>query len=496
MSQFTGASLIGGRWIGASGSPLTSISPADGSVVWTGTGASAGDIEMAVAGARKAFDDWRRTPLDQRIAIVRRFAERVGERRTELTALISREVGKPLWDAATETAAVVGKAELSIRAYHDRTPTREQAAGPQIQRVSHHAHGVMAVLGPFNFPAHLPNGHIMPALIAGNTIVFKPSDKTPAVAEWMMRVWTEVGIPDGVVNLIHGGAEPAQTLVAQEDVDGVLFTGSVPAGRAIHRAMAGRPEKILALELGGNNPLVVWKVANAEAAARIIVRSAFISSGQRCTCARRLIVPSDQEGERYLAAILAFVDRIIVDFPDAEPQPFMGPLISSQAASQVLQTQSDWREAGAMPLRECRQLDLGDAFLSPGLIDVTPLRHRKDEETFGPLLQVIRVDSFDAALEEANNTRFGLAAGLLSDDELLFERFQSEVRAGVLNWNRQTTGASGAAPFGGVGQSGNHRPAGYYAADYCAWPMASLIGKGPVSDEDAVPGVIANSEPE
>src|SRR5690606_33367635 len=349
--------------------------------------------------------------------------------------------------------------------------------------------GVAAVLGPFNFPGHLPNGHIMPALIAGNTVIFKPSEQTPEVAEFTVRLWEEAGAPAGVVNLRQGARAPAEALVAHDAVDAVMFTGSVPAGRAIHRALAGKLEKIVALELGGNNPLVVWDAANLEAAARIIVKSAYISSGQRCTCSRRLIVKAGAEGDRVVEALARLADRIVVGMPDAQPQPFIGPVISAKAADGVLVAQAGWLGSGGVAVRDMRRLDLGPAFLSPGLIDVTAISSRKDEEVFGPLLQVIRAEDFDAAIEEANNTRFGLAAGLICDDPKLFERFEREVRAGVLNWNRQTTGASGAAPFGGVGQSGNHRPAGYYAADYSAWPMASLIAAGAVKDDEAIVGL-------
>jgi len=190
-----------------------------------------------------------------------------------------------------------------------------------------------------------------------------------------------------------------------------------------------------------------------------------------------------------IGALTALIDRIVVDKPDAQPQPFIGPLISAHAAQQVLATQSQWLSNGGVAIREAKQLPIGPAYVSPGLIDVTALPERRDEETFGPLLQIIRVADFDAALEEANNTKFGLAAGLVSDSADLFQRFEAEVRAGVLIWNRQTTGASGAAPFGGVGQSGNHRPAGYYAADYSAWPMASLIAPGVVKDDEAIVGL-------
>jgi len=384
---------------------------------------------------------------------------------------------------------MVGKAELSVKAYHERTPTKDQAAGVFTARISHHAHGVMAVLGPFNFPGHLPNGHIMPALIAGNTVIFKPSEQTPAVAEFTVRLWEEAGLPAGVVNLLQGARTPAEYLVAHDGVDGVLFTGSVPAGRAIHRALAGRIEKIVALELGGNNPLVVWDAGDLDAAARLIVKSAYITSGQRCTCSRRLILKAGADGDRVIAALARLIDRIVVGMPDGEPQPFIGPVISAHAAKAVLAAQAEWIAGGGAAIRESKALELGAAFVSPGLVDVTAVQLRKDEEVFGPLLQVIRVGSFAEAIEVANDTRFGLAAGLISDSAELFATFEAEVRAGVLNWNRQTTGASGSAPFGGVGQSGNHRPAGYYAADYAAWPMASLIAPGIVKDDEPIVGL-------
>ena len=491
LPSFTGECFIGGRWQMGGGQTFTSISPADGSESWKGNEASHDDVNAAVAAASAALPSWRRRPIAERIAIVRAFAKLVDARKADMAAVISRATGKPLWDAATEAAAMVGKAELSVRAYEERTPTKEAPAGAFTARISHHPHGVMAVLGPFNFPGHLPNGHIMPALIAGNTVIFKPSEQTPEVAEFTLRLWEEAGIPPGVINLLQGARAPAEQLVAHDNVHGILFTGGVPAGRAIHRALGGKLEKIVALELGGNNPLVVWDAADLHSAAKLIVKSAYITSGQRCTCARRLIVKAGEQGNAILDALTALIDRIIVDRPDTQPQPFIGPLISAHAASQVLATQSEWLRNGGIAIREAGQLVFGPAYLSPGLIDVTALPERRDEETFGPLLQVIRVTDFEAALDEANNTRFGLAAGLISDSPDLFQRFESEVRAGVLNWNRQTTGASGAAPFGGVGQSGNHRPAGYYAADYSAWPMASLIAPGAVKDDEAIVGLRA-----
>ena len=467
---------------------FTSTNPATGETVWEGEAATAALVASAVEAARAAFPDWADRPRQDRIDAVKRYQAVLKDRAPEMAEAISRETGKALWETTAEATIMQGKVDISIRAYDERTGERSTDTAFGRATLRHRPHGVAAVLGPFNFPGHLPNGHIMPALIAGNTVVFKPSEMTPGVAEFTVRLWAEAGLPPGVVNLVHGARAPAEALVKQEGVDGVLFTGGVATGQAIHRALAGRPDKILALELGGNNPLVAWQVRDADAAARIIIKSAYLTGGQRCTCARRLIAPAGEEGERILAALLPMVDRIRLDRPDADPQPFMGPLVSDRAAAAVLAAQDAMLDSGGKALRAARLSPLGHAYVTPGVIDMTD-GQPKDEEVFGPLLQVRRVATFDEALEEANATRFGLAAGLISDDADLFARFEAEVRAGVLNWNRQTTGASGAGPFGGVGQSGNHRAAGYFAADYCAWPMASLIAPGAVKDDEAIVGL-------
>jgi succinylglutamic semialdehyde dehydrogenase len=233
------------------------------------------------------------------------------------------------------------------------------------------------------------------------------------------------------------------------------------------------PNKILALELGGNNPLVVWDVKDIEAAATIVVQSAYLSAGQRCTAARRLIVEDGKEGP-LLKAIGALIDRIIIGAPFAEPQPFMGPMIDNGAADHL---QEQWLELmmkGGKPVRRLDRPMPGRPFLTPAIIDVTDVADRPDEELFGPVLQLIRVKDFAAAVAEANNTRFGLAAGLIGGTPELYDFFWANVRAGVINWNKPTTGAPSNAPFGGVGLSGNHRPSAFYAADYCAFPVTSV----------------------
>lgn len=465
---------LNGNWQEGEGASFTSLNPSTQEPLWQGRAASAAQVEAAYEAAAHAFADWSQRSFDERRAYLTAFRDQVDARKDELTRLISEEIGKAPWDAASEVAALLGKLAFSEKAYAERTPTREQVlANGSVAHLTHRPHGVMAVFGPYNFPAHLPNGHIMPAMLAGNVVLFKPSELSPAVGEWLMRRWEEVNLPAGVLQLLQGERETGVVLAAQK-LDGLLFTGSVNTGKKIHELFAGRPETIIALELGGNNPLIIDQISDIKSAVLETILSAYISSGQRCTCARRLIVVEQPNTPAYLEALAHTASQLIVDAPDATPAPFMGPVISNHAAEALLSAQTTLLKQGAKPLLSARRLHENRPFLTPALLDVTGLGTVTDEEYFGPLLQLIRVPDLDTAIHVANQTRFGLSAGVLSDDAARFAYCAARLRAGIINWNQQTTGASGGAPFGGVGQSGNHRPAGYYAADYCAYPVAGV----------------------
>ena len=450
---------------------LVSIEPATDAELWSGP---VGDAAVEVAAARAAWPEWAAHSVTYRMEMLRRFVNVVKARESEFAELIARETGKPFWEAKTEVASVMAKVDISINAYSERTPTNrlEAAMGNKVA-VRHKPHGVLAVLGPYNFPAHLPNGHIVPALIAGNAVVFKPSEKTPATGEYLVRCFHEAGVPEGVLRLLIGGPAEGKALAAQDGIDGLLFTGSVGAGMALHRQFADAPNRILALELGGNNPIAVWDAPDVTAAATIIVQSAFLSAGQRCTAARRLIVEDGKHGE-LVEEICALIDRIIVDHPMADPQPFMGPVIDLVTADILQDRFMGLMMKGGKPIRRLEKPHEERPYLTPALIDMTDARDRLDEELFGPVLQLIRVKDFDAAIDEANNTRFGLAASILTKHPALYDKFWANVRAGVINWNKPTNGAPSNAPFGGVGYSGNHRPSAFYAADYCAYPVTSV----------------------
>ncbi len=474
---------IGGQWRAGGGDQFSSHDPASGDKVWEGRAATPDDVSEAMAAARLAFPAWSRRTIEDRVAIVRAFGKAIEKRSDELARTISREMGKAAWDARGEVQAMIGKVEISIRAQAERAGAKEEKAAFGAMTLSHHAHGVLAVFGPFNFPGHLPNGHIVPALLAGNCVLFKPSEIAPGVGALMVEAWEEAGLPAGVLNLLQGARDTGAALLDSAGLNGVLFTGSAHTGALIHRKFAGRPDVMLALELGGNNPLIVWPPVDAKAAANLVIHSAFATSGQRCSCARRLVVPAGAEGDAIIAALAEATPKISVGPASQTPEPFLGPLVNADAADRAVKFEQGLVQLGAKPIVPVKR---DGAFVHPAIIDVTGLSP-PDEELFGPVLQVYRAQDFDHALDLANATRFGLAGGLISDDPALWARVKNEMRAGILNWNRPTTGASGAMPFGGPGLSGSLRPSAYYAADYVAYPVATQASEKAVAI--AAPGL-------
>jgi succinylglutamic semialdehyde dehydrogenase len=470
------ANYIDGRWVEAGGHMLASADPASGEQIWQGAVSTSADVDAAFRSAKKAFEAWSEISLEARSDCVLRFKEVALANKDKLGELIARETGKVLWDAMGEAGAVAGKVDISLKSYADRTGISSTKTAFGRADLQHRPHGVMAVLGPYNFPAHLPNGQIIPALIAGNTVVFKPSEQCPAVGEFLTEMYDQAGFPPGVINMVQGARETGGAVLDHDAVDGVLFTGAAGTGKFIHEKFGGRPEIILALELGGNNPLLLWDVADTQAAASIIVQSAFITSGQRCTCARRILLPEGKAGDAVQDAIVAMAESMKIgawnDFSHADgEEAFIGPVISAEIAGHVIERA---HKLGGNVIRQAEIMERGAAFIRPGIIDVTDTQV-PDAEIFGPVMQIIRVPSLEAGIVEANNTKFGLSAGLISDNPKNWELFKRKIRAGVVNFNRPTTGAAGFLPFGGPGASGNHSPGAYYAADFCAWPMASQI---------------------
>jgi succinylglutamic semialdehyde dehydrogenase len=338
---------------------LTSYNPWDNAPVTEVPVATEQSIADALAAARLALRDWS-ADYEARKQLILRVADLLKQHRSELATLISRETGKVLWESQAEVDAMVNKCALSIRAQEQRrTPITN---GPLA--TTYRPHGVALVLGPFNFPGHLPWGHICPALLAGNTILFKPSEKAPGVAEMLAFLLKQAELPQGVFQVLHGAGDVATHLL-DSDIDAVLFTGSYNVGTKILQRLATRPGVLTALEMGGNNPLIAWDVTNLQAAQVAILQSAFATAGQRCSCARRLIV---KHNDPLIEALLAAAQKLTLGKYDDQPAPFYSCLISARAADVLLAAQDRLLAAGYRSILSSTRSDRSPSLLSPGLL--------------------------------------------------------------------------------------------------------------------------------
>ncbi len=500
--------LVGGEWIALPGESLRSHNPArPGETIWLGS-PNALNVDRAVAAARAALGEWSRFPVERRVDALLAFKGICVERSKEIAALIRDEVGKAQWEAEQEAAALAGKIEITldksgVGGRRRVTDYEIDLGGTKRGVCRFRPHGVMAVIGPFNFPAHLPNGHIVPALLTGNTVVLKPSDKTPAVGQLLGELYNDalasVGAPAGVVNVVQGAAAPAVRLTTHDGVDGILFTGSWPVGRRILESNLDRPGRIVALEMGGNNPAVVMDDADLRQAVIECARAALNTAGQRCTSTRRIIV-HERVADRFIAALVKTAAGLRIGAPDDPAPVFMGPIIRDDARRAALGFVDDLARGGGEVVLAPRAIDdvtgcAGGYFISPGVVRVESFSDNIesgpgrdagcDVEIFGPVVRVSVVKNYEEAIGQANATRYGLASSIFTMNKEIAGRFLVDARAGCVNVNTGTSGASGKLPFGGLGWSGNHRPAGAFSVDYCAAPVASMIEESAAASPSA-----------
>ncbi len=448
--------------------------------------ADAAAVAAAVGRARGAFPAWRDAGFDARAEVIRRFQEITAApaRKEELARLIAREAGKALWEARAEAALVPAKVDVSLGPGMERVAERDIGGGA---RATYFPRGTLAVFGPFNFPAHLPNGHIVPALACGNTVVFKPSEQTPLVGEWMLERWQEAGLPEGVISIVHGGAETGRRLASYRAIDGILFTGSYGVGRSIQEANLDQPGKILALEMGGKNAIVVLADADFELAVAQTALSIAATTGQRCTCASRIFVEAGLYDD-FVEHLTETLGSLVIGDPLAEGT-FMGPLINQDAYDRVEKVRATAREAGGE--RIDLRVDLPAPFVGPGLVRFPEVRQShpyQRDELFAPEAAIYPVSDPEAAITAVNDSDYGLAAALFTRDRERYERCIGRIRTGILNWNHGTIGASGKLPFGGIAKSGNDRPAGVEASVYCTVAQAHLESDAPFDPSTLPPG--------
>ena len=454
------------------GKEFSSIAPASQEVIWQGKSCSADQVHLAVNSAQKAFETWSKMSIEGRKIYLDKYVDLLEKNQDMLASLMSEEMGKPINEAKTEAKIMIGKYKVALEAYQERTGTKEVEVKDSISRTKHRALGVCAVFGPYNFPGHVANGHILPALIAGNTVVYKPSNFVPKFSDAWLKLFQEAGFPNGVINMVQGEVETGEVLAKHDGIKALFFTGSSKVGKILHKGFAGKLDKVLALELGGNNPLVIDNDYDITAAVELAIQSAFITNGQRCTCARRIIIiDKDAYADKFLEEFAKQTKELKI----AEPQAgeYLSCLVTKEQASLVLAKQQEYLDKGAKAILTAQVHSLGPAFITPGIIEITD--YDCDEEIFGPLTKIYRVSNLEEAIKLANDTQYGLVSAIATNDKANFDLFYQELNSGLINWNTATTGAMGIAPFGGTGISGNHRPSGYYAADYCSYPVASVL---------------------
>ncbi len=436
-------------------------------------------VHLATKAAKRAFLPWARLPQEKRFEYLRRLKEVYLTHQDQMAEVIARETGKPLWEAMTEAKAMVNKIDItldfSMKLVQDE---RVENALPGIDGfIRHRPRGVMAVLGPFNFPGHLPNGHIIPALATGNTIVFKPSELTPAIGQLMAQMFEKAEFPKGVFNLVQGIAETGKRLVADEDVDGILFTGSYETGLKIKSTTLDHHWKLLALEMGGKNATIVWKDADLNKAIYESTIGAFWSAGQRCSGTSRIILHKDI-AQKFIDKFYDTAKKLSIGH--WKTQSFMGPLINADAVEKYLRFQEIAQREGTERLMRGKALDVdgySGYYVTPSICMVNEFRPEsvyQKSEIFGPNVAIYQTDDFDEAMKINDSTGFGLVCSIFSKDKALYEEARLRARVGIVNWNRTTNGASSRLPFGGLGKSGNDRPTAHYAVQYCTTPLASL----------------------
>lgn len=468
---------------------IITVNPSNNQVIWCGRETSCSELVNIIAKAKKTQKDWENVPISDKQNIIKRFAEYVNEHVDEAAKIISDENGKPFWEAKTEVKSLINKVQVVFDAYEERAKIKvKELANGRMSYTRYRPYGVMAVLGPFNFPMSMPNSHIMPAIYAGNTVIFKPSERTIKSAEYYMHIWELAGLPDGVLQIVYGDGKIGELLIKSNDIDGALFIGSYKAGKSIEKIMADR-NRICALEMGGNSPLVIWDYSDTRAAINIAIQSAYISSGQRCSAARRLIV-NREVYNNYIPELIEAIKNIVVGKPyDKDPVPFMGAMIDKRAVDSFIEDYHELINKGAKVLVPTNVIDeLGINFVRPALLDVTGVKDI-DKEVFGPLLQLVVVDSINEAIEISNNTQYGLAAGIVTERAEIYDYYYKNTKAGIINWNQQLTGSTTINPFGGIKGSGNFHAAGYLSVDYCSYGCASIESPKANAPKELSPGL-------
>ncbi len=457
---------------------------------------SYGHIEQVIDSAIQGFEIWRKTPLSKRIDCLENYKEIITKRQKEISEAIALETGKPLWESKTEATALGVKVDVTV--YESLKRVENIKLGQVMPEIDGHTIykplGPCLVIGPFNFPCHLANTQILSALLTGNSIIFKPSEKTIYSSSLMFDCLREAGFPKGVINLINGGAKTSSELCESKKIKGIFFTGSKPVGLKILEATHSHLDKIVALELGGKNTTILHKDTNTAHALPELLRSCFLSSGQRCT-STSLIAIHESIADNFIKEFTEITKRIIIDHPTKyKVDPFMGPLIDQAALEKYNEICAQGEKEGAQVIYKNNELDIGfkGHYCSPTIYEMDKEKTQGQyiqSEVFGPNCTFIRYKNIEEAISIANCTEYGLAASVFTQDKKIYKQCIQDIDSGLINLNRSTVGASARLPFGGVKSSGNGHPAAVSMIDSTVHMISSLETTDESSTMESVKGL-------
>ncbi len=426
-------------------------------------------VEAAISAAKEAQKAWSLKNTEQKRPYFLALKQAFIRHEETIAEAIFQEMGKIKSEALLEAKSLSARIDLMLNQGLSRVKT-EKIYELRAETRYHHQ-GVLAVIGPYNFPAHLVNAHVIPALLMGNTLVTKPSELCPWVAELYATCFIEAGFPPGVYNLLQGDGRIGKALCAHPGIDGVLFTGSYPTGRALQELLLDQPHKILALEMGGKNFAVVMDDADMEQALLEVAQGAFLTTGQRCTATSRVLV---HEGifEPFKKSLLSLTKKMLPDTKNN--QGIFGPMASKDALDKFLRGLSRAKEEGVEILLDSQKLE-GGAFVTPSIYQISsdhPVGAYLGEELFGPNIALESFQTLNDAIDRINQSPFGLSNSIFTLNSYAGDQLYQRTKSGLLNINRATNGAYGQMPFGGVNKSGNQRPAGIDAVRYSSFPVA------------------------
>lgn len=457
------------------------FSPSDNSNLLWSLPVDYAHVDCVLESAVRGFKTWRNTPLSKRIEILKNYQTQLKLRSDEIAIAISHEVGKPLWESKTEVQSLIGKVDVTINDSLPRILTKniENILPDTKGSVHFKPIGPCLIIGPFNFPCHLANGQILSALIAGNSIIFKPSEKACYSAQIMFECLANSGFEPGVINLIQGDGETARRLLKCREIKGVFFTGSKDVGIKILESTYSDLSKLVCLELGGKNTAIVDETANLDFAIEELIKGSFLTAGQRCT-STAIVAIHNSIAQKFIEQFHSIAKKIIVDHPiDHVATPFMGPLIDQRALDQYLLFMGMAKREGIEEIMRGKHLEkkYKGYYVSPSIHLTDSFQkssHFLSSEIFGPNCTFITYSDFDEAIAIANSTEYGLAASVFTSKQERFDHAVSNIDSGLVNLNRSTVGASAKLPFGGVKNSGNYRPAALTTIDACVYQTATL----------------------